>query len=93
MFLRLSADLLIENLRLVRTRTGDTALNNVFQANLASDFAHTLSVGCSSAGGSEQGVHLFQRQAFGLGEEEVDESSAAEGYNSEEDILQNVLVG
>jgi hypothetical protein len=92
MFLRLSADLLIKNLRLVRTRARNTALDDVFQANLASDFAHTLSVSSSGAGGSEEGVHLFERQAFGLGEEEVDECGAAEGDDAEENVLRIVLV-
>jgi hypothetical protein len=92
MFLRLSADLLIKNLRLVRTRTRDTALDDIFQTNLTSDFAHTLGVGCSGAGGSEEGVHLFERQAFGLGEEEVDECGAAEGDDAEENVLRIVLV-
>jgi hypothetical protein len=92
MFLRVRARLLIKNLRLIGTRTRNTALEGFLQANLAGDFAHTLGVGCSGAGGSEESVHLFQRQAFGLGEEEVDESGAAEGDDAEEDVLRNVLV-
>jgi hypothetical protein len=92
MFLRVRARLLIKNPRLISTRARNTALDNILQATLASDFAHTLGVGCSSAGGAEEGVHLFQRQAFGLGEEEVDESGAAEGDDAEEDVLQDVLV-
>jgi hypothetical protein len=92
MFLRVRASFLIENLRLVRTSTRNTTLDDVVQANLARNFAHTLSVSSSSTCGSEQGVHLLQRQAFGLGEKEVDERSATEGYETEEDVLQNVSV-
>jgi hypothetical protein len=91
-FLRVRARFLIKNLRLIGTRTRDTTLDDIIQANLASDFTHTLSVSSSSTGGSEEGVHFFQRQAFGLGEEEVDECSAAESYEAEEDVLRNVLV-
>ena len=89
----LRAQLLVQHLWLVCTRCGHTAaLDDVFQTNLTSNLAHALSVSSSGASGTKEDVHFFQRQAFGLWEEEVDESSAAESQESEEDVLSNASV-
>jgi hypothetical protein len=72
---------------------GHTAtLDNIFQADFTSNLAHALSIGSSGAGRAKEDVHLFQRQAFGLWEEEVNESSAAESQESEENVLPSMLV-
>ena len=86
----LRAQLLVQHLWLVCTRCGHTAaLDDVFQTNLTSNFAHALSVSSGGAGRAEEDIHLFQREAFGLWKEEVNESSATEGQESEEDVLSN----
>lgn len=85
--------LLVQNLRLVRTSARHTTtLDDIFQAHLASNLAHALSISSSGAGGSEEDVHFFEGQAFGFREEEVDESGAAEGDEAEEDVLRSGLV-
>lgn len=90
---RLGTHLLVQYLRLVCTRPRHTAaLDDVLQTNLTSNLAHALSVSSSGASRAKEDVHLFQRQAFGLWEEEVDESSAAESQESEEDVLSNASV-
>lgn len=82
----LGAQLLINELRLVRPGTRDTAPDRILQTDFLGDLVHTLGISGSDTGGSEQVVHLFEGKALGLWKEEEDEGGASESEETEEDV-------
>ena len=61
-------------------------MDDLIQADFAVDLAHAFGVGLSGAYGTEYDVHFLEREAFGLGREEVDEEGAHGGEEAEEDV-------
>lgn len=56
------------------------------KTDLPVDLTHAFSISGGGTGRTEEDIHLLERQALGLREEEPDEASTEEGEDTEEDV-------